>query len=100
MSKKSSKKSVVKKEDFKYKIEILVNDSVFKFKTNDVFQTLKEFKEGDKFPFPFKTRLIVKYGKSKLSREKIYFSTIDSKRLFENKTSLELLANQITKELE
>jgi hypothetical protein len=90
----------VEKPKFKYHLELEINDQVFKFDTNNLHQTLKDFNESPEFPFPFKTKLVVRYSNDKLKREKIFFNTIDSKRLFENKTSLELLANQLTKELD
>ena len=88
------------KKVFKYHLELEMNDIVHKVDTNDIHQSLKDFKDGPTYPFPIKTRVIIKYSNGTLNREKAYFSTIDSKRLFENKVSLELLANQLTKELD
>ena len=85
---------------FDYHLEVYLNNEVHKADTNDLYQALLDYKNGPFFPSRIKTEVLFKYSKGEVFREKVFHRTIDATRLFGNDLSLELLAKQMTKEVD
>ena len=81
-----------------YFLEVSFNDVVYKVEAVDFKQALKDFVGSSEFPFAFKTRVLVKYGKGSEERSQFYHVP-EARKVFKmvslKESALELLASKL-----
>lgn len=83
-----------KKKAKTFHLEIWINDTINAFDTDDLRDTMTAFEAPD----IIKTKVIFKYNKGTVKREKV-MDTFDARRVFHNKTALTLLIDTMIEEL-
>lgn len=83
MAKKKETKlgSKVKKADSSFKLEVKVNDLIYKGEADSLTQALTDFVKCPNYPFAVKTRFLLKYGNSKTEKQLIWNVMIARRKL-------------------
>ena|SRR3990167_615096 len=77
-----------------YSLEMDVNDTTYKTFAKDIHSALKDIE----IPVFFKTDVILRIGNGQRTIEK-YYKTFTARHVFANKTAIEILASNLTKEI-
>jgi len=82
-----------------YTLEVRVNDVIFKTEAKNLKEALTDFINSKEFPFSFKTRTVIKYGKGDNVKLRI-MPVVEARRIFNIISSkpmaLDVLANKLT----
>lgn len=81
MTKTKTTKEVKKAPKEEYKLEVSVNDFVYKGSAETLDQAILDFVKSPKFPFAVKTRCLIKYSDGKKERQ-IVWPAIKAHRQF------------------
>lgn len=86
----------------KYRLEVIVNDTDYKGTADSLTQALTDFVESGDFPFGVKTRVVIRYKKGDVERQKLWHVP-EARRVFNiisaKPSALELLATKLEAEL-
>jgi hypothetical protein len=85
-----------------YRLEVSVNDVVFKTEAKSLEAALTEFVQSPEFPVGAKTKLFIVYGKGDVTLKRLY-QTPEARRMLTTiaikPTAVTLLAEQLTRSL-
>lgn len=98
-SPKVTKKLGAKKD---YRLEVHLNDTVFKSKGSTLLDAVRDFVNHPDFPLAVKTKVFLKYGKGDVNRQKlIHLGSARTifKRLRFDEDQAKFLADKLTHEL-
>lgn len=85
-----------------YSLEVVVNDTVYQRNAKNLSMALRDFVEGGDFPYGVKTRVVIRYKKGKVERQRL-LHVPEARRVFNmisaKPSALELYADKLEAEL-
>ena len=96
---KLKEKTVKVVKEKEYKLEVNLNDTVFKYKGDTLLDTLQSFVNDPDFPLAVKTKVFLKYSKGKVERHKL-MNVSSARTIFKRLRFDEDQANFLAEKLE